>query len=90
MLARVWGRVTNRLQGRLLRGCWGIPGFVGASHAREGLGARDESPAGQAPTGFGGIPGSGFVDACGERVDDGQVFDGLTALEVFGDQVSAT
>ena len=25
--------------------------FVGASPAREGLGARDESPAGQAPTG---------------------------------------
>ena len=51
---------------------------------------RDGSPAGQAPTGFGGIPGSGFVDACGERVDDGQVLDGLAALEVFGDQVSAT
>ena len=29
----------------------GLAVFVGASLAREGLGARDESPAGQAPTG---------------------------------------
>ena len=74
-------------------GSYGIgvpPVFVGASLAREVLVGRDGSPEGQAPTGFGGIPGSGFVDACAERVDDGQVFDGLTALEVFGDQVSAT
>ena len=50
----------NRLQGRLLRD-WGFSVFVGASLAREVLVGRDESPAGQAPT---GLVRSLFVVGC--------------------------